>query len=366
MGGGRRSVRGGHAGRLRWWRILLLVSCVGMVTVGCGPSERPSPSKRSTGPTLSVPAERPELLCGGGSGRACQLSLFATEPDDGVAALIARLDQATRSIDYVPFLLDEPEIIRALISAERRGVRVRLLSEPEHAKENAKALKALSAAGVQIHDASSAFGLTHAKYVLIDDSRLLQLTFNSDAKELQSRRDFALQDDDPDDVRFVASLFEADWTHAPLGAIPAGFVVSPDNADDRLPALVRTAHETIDLYAEKLEPSPLLTALMDAAQSGVTVRILADAPERRGRVPGPLMDLIRRQQIQVRVPRDLGIHAKVLLIDGTTVYFGSQNVENATAERRRELGLIFDDGSIAGRLREVFEQDWSRPADPVV
>jgi phosphatidylserine/phosphatidylglycerophosphate/cardiolipin synthase-like enzyme len=128
---------------------------------------------------------------------------------------------------------------------------------------------------------------------------------------------------------------------------------------------VRSAHESVDLYAEKLEPSPLLTAILDAARSGVTVRILADTPERLGKVPGPLLDLIRRGQVQLRVPRDLGVHAKVLLVDGTTVYFGSQNVENVTAEHRRELGLIFEDGSIAGHLREVFERDWARSADPV-
>jgi phosphatidylserine/phosphatidylglycerophosphate/cardiolipin synthase-like enzyme len=332
-----------------------------LLATACRPSQRPASPKAPTPQVQTVPAPPPELLCGDGSGRSCQLSLIATEPDDGVAPLVSRLNQANRTIDYSPFLLDEPAIVQALVNAQRRGVQVRLLSEPDHAHDNARALKALGAAGVQIRDANPAFGMTHAKYVVIDGSRALQLTFNSDTKELATRRDFALEDDDPNDARFIEAVFEADWSRGPVGAIPPGFALSPDNADERLTALVRSAHDSIDLYAEKLEPSPLLSALIDAARNGVTVRILADTAERRGKVPGPLMDLVRRHLIQVRVPRDLGIHAKVMLIDGATAYLGSQNVENATADRRRELGLIFADETIAGRLREAFEHDWALP-----
>jgi phosphatidylserine/phosphatidylglycerophosphate/cardiolipin synthase-like enzyme len=366
MGGGQiRASQGSARAARRRQTVLLLVGLLLVLASACRPAQRPSGLKPSTTPTPAATPQPLELLCGDGSGRSCQLSLFATEPDDGVGPLISRLNQASKTIDFAPFLLDEPAIVRALAAAQRRGVQVRMLSEPQHGRDNAKALKALDAAGVQIHDTNPAFGMTHAKFVVIDGSRALQLTFNSDAKELTSRRDFALEDDDPADVQFYSDLFEADWTRSQLKAIPSGFAVSPDNADDRLTALVRSAHDSIDLYAEKLDPSPLLTAIMDAARRGVTVRILADSADRRGKLPGPLHDLVKRQQLQIRVPRDLGIHAKVMLVDGATVYFGSQNVENATAERRRELGLIFADDSIAGRLREAFERDWALPTGPL-
>ncbi len=47
----------------------------------------------------------------------------------------------------------------------------------------------------------------------------------------------------------------------PLGAIPPGFVVSPDNANPRLTDLVNSATGRLDVYAEKLLPSPLLDAI---------------------------------------------------------------------------------------------------------
>jgi phosphatidylserine/phosphatidylglycerophosphate/cardiolipin synthase-like enzyme len=347
---------GGRSGRL-----LALIMGVLIVLAGCRPAQRTTPTP--TGPPVTAPAQLPALLCGGDSGRACYLSLFATEPDDGVAPLTARLVQATTSIDFVPFLLDEPGIVKALVDARRRGVRVRLLTEPEHEKENAKALKTLGAAGVETREASPAFSMTHAKYVILDQRRALTLTFNSTAKELPTRRDFALEDDDPNDVGFVQALFDADWERQPLGAIPPGFALSPDNADETLPTFVRSAHQSVDLYAEKLEPSPLLDAILEAARRGVEVRILA-APL-SGKVPGPLQSLVKKGQVQVRVPRDLGVHAKVMLVDGRTVYLGSENVEDAVGDHRREFGLIFEDGAIAGRLREAFEWDWASPTDPL-
>jgi phosphatidylserine/phosphatidylglycerophosphate/cardiolipin synthase-like enzyme len=314
------------------------------------------------GAVATAPSQPPALVCGGSSGRSCQLSLVATEPDDGIGALTERLGQAKASIDYAPFLLDEPTIVKALIDARRRGVAVRVLTEPSHDKDNAKAIKALSAAGVELREANPAFSLTHSKYIVLDGTRLLELTFNSTAKELPTNRDFALQDDDPNDVSFVQGLFNADWNRQKLGAIPPGFAVSPDNADETLPVLIRSARQSVDIYAEKLESSPLMDAIVDAARRGVDVRILADAPN-HGKVPGQLQSLIRKGQVQVKIPRDLGVHAKVMVVDGTTVYLGSENVENAVGDQRRELGLIFDDPAISAHLHEVFERDWASPSD---
>jgi phosphatidylserine/phosphatidylglycerophosphate/cardiolipin synthase-like enzyme len=350
--------------RMRGWSGLLIVLCLAaMLATACstGKPAAQKPTGQPAGKPTAGPARLPDLLCGGTSGRACQLTLFATEPDDGVGALAARLDQATTSIDYAPFLLDEQTIEQALVNARRRGVQVRLLAEPSHDKDNAHALKLLGAAGVQIKPTNPAFALTHAKYIVIDGSRALLPTFNSTVKELPSHRDFALEDDDPDDVRFIQSVFNADWDRSEVGPIPPGFALSPDNADETLPPLMRSAQHSIDLYAEKLESSPLLDAILDAARRGVTVRIIADASDKK--VPGPLVDAVRRHLVQIRVPHDLGIHAKVMIVDDQTVYFGSENIENATGDHRRELGVIFQDESIAGRLRAVFEGDWARPAD---
>src|SRR5690242_9280565 len=54
------------------------------------------------------PGTPPSFVCGGNSGLACQLSLFAVEPNDGPGPLTERFANAITSIDYVPFGVDDP------------------------------------------------------------------------------------------------------------------------------------------------------------------------------------------------------------------------------------------------------------------
>src|SRR5205823_5664243 len=176
------------------------------------------------------PGTPPSLLCGGSSGRACRLNLFAIEPNDGPAPLTDRFAQATTSIDYVPFGLDDPSILQALVDARGRGVQVRVMLEPSRAKANDPGVKKLLDAGGETRPTNPAFALTHNKYAVIDGTRGLVLTFNSAAADLTSRRDFAVEDDDPQDAAFLKHLFAADWDRGATGPISAGFAVSPDNS----------------------------------------------------------------------------------------------------------------------------------------
>src|SRR5262249_34947371 len=152
--------------------------------------------------------------------------------------LTDRFAQATTSIDYVPFGLDDPSIIRSLVNARARGVQVRVMLEPSRAKASDPAIKQLQDAGGQTRPTNPAFALTHTKYAVIDGTRGLVLTFNSAAADLTSRRDFAVQDDNPQDAAFLEHLFTADWERTVADPIPAGFVVSPDNSDEALAALL--------------------------------------------------------------------------------------------------------------------------------
>jgi cardiolipin synthase len=307
------------------------------------------------------PGTPPSFVCGGNSGHACQLSLFAIEPTDGPGPLTDRFAQATTSIDYVPFGLDDPSIVQSLVAARARGVRVRVMLEPSRAKPSDPGIKQLQDAGGETRPTNPAFALTHTKYAVIDGTRGLVLTFNSAAADLQSRRDFAVEDDNPQDAAFLEHLFTADWERLATGPIPAGFVVSPDNSDEALAALLGTATRTVDIYAQKLLPSAQLDAVRAAAARGVTVRILRAPPGLPDQVLEFLQGSLRGAPLQIQVPRGPRVHAKVMVVDGRAVFLGSENIEDNTGENRRELGIVFDDPGIASQIMQVFEQDWRGP-----
>jgi phosphatidylserine/phosphatidylglycerophosphate/cardiolipin synthase-like enzyme len=305
------------------------------------------------------------VRCGGASGRACQLALLAIEPNDGDEPLLTRFAEAKTSIDYAPFELNDQPIAQALAAARARGVRVRVLLEPQPEDDpglGARAGDLLTSLGIEWQRTNPSFSLSHAKYAVLDGTRALILTFNSTASDFRSCRDFGIVDDDPDDARFMQALFEADWAKTKALTVPTGFAVSPDNSNTALIRLVDSAQRTLDIYAERLEPSPLFDAILRAVDRGVTVRVLGAPIGQKERQAIGFGELTRGHRFDFRTPDQPRIHAKVMIADGTDVFLGSENVEDSPGERRRELGIIFADPSISAQLSSVFEQDWQATA----
>ena len=97
-------------------------------------------------------------------------------PDDTAKPLIDALDGAKRSVNIRMFLFTDPTLISAVIAAHRRGVKVRVMLNPARRSgesENGAARKQLSDAGIEVHDSSPAFALTHQKSMVIDGIRLI-------------------------------------------------------------------------------------------------------------------------------------------------------------------------------------------------
>src|SRR5207248_11169164 len=142
-----------------------------------------------------------------------------------------------------------------------------------------------------------------------------------------------------------------------------GFAVSPDNSNQALAALAGSANRTLDVYTDKLLASPILDALLEAAGRGVTVRIQSSQLDPRGLegAIGGIRSAVGGDKVEVRAPRKPISHAKAMVVDGERVFLGSENVEDAPKLRRRELGIIFADPTIAARLTSVFERDWAGP-----
>lgn len=306
------------------------------------------------------------MLCGGATNRDCALSLLAVEPDQGVDPIVAQIASAKTSIEYTPFTLDDPEILQALRNAHLRGVRVRVLLEPHPEQDGGVGsigAEALRSRGIDVLDTNPAFALTHAKYMVIDNARALILTFNSTVANFETRRDFGIIDSDLNDVQRVQNLFEADWDRKPFGTIPAGFAVSPENSNQALTGLIGSARSRIDIYAEKLLASPVLDAILAAANRGVHVRILSAPLDPKDRTLESLLQAERSGALEIRIPRRPRVHAKVMIVDGASVFLGSENVQDAPRAGRRELGITFQSPDLETAIAAVFEKDWAAPGE---
>src|SRR5262249_39338380 len=58
------------------------------------------------------------------------------------------------------------------------------------------------------------------------------------------------------------------------------------------------------------------------------------------------------------------LHTRTIVRDSDRIFLGSQSLRATELDQRREVGLIFRDARIAGRLAQLFDEDWEA-AEPV-
>src|SRR5208282_1712108 len=93
-------------------------------------------------------------------------------PDDSGLPILKAIQEAQKSIRVKMFVFSDPGLLQAIIDAQKRGVKVRVMLNParrDGADDNAESRKALIAGGVEVIDSSPKFDLTHEKSMVIDD-----------------------------------------------------------------------------------------------------------------------------------------------------------------------------------------------------
>jgi cardiolipin synthase A/B len=132
---------------------------------------------------------------------------LVVSPTNARAALTGLVHGASASLDVYAEVLRDPEMLDALIAAERRGVKVRLLiaDSSEFARERA----ALSDAGVDIRLASSLY--IHAKVIVADGERAFVGSQNLSATSLDQNRELGIIVDDAVSLSRLMRTFEIDF-----------------------------------------------------------------------------------------------------------------------------------------------------------
>ena len=112
------------------------------------------------------------------------------------------------------FVFSDPSLLKAVIAAQRRGVKVRVMLNPVRRSgepENEPTRKALKNAGVDVKDANPAFDVTHEKSLVVDDETAFVQSLNWAAKNLTETRDYAVVTTHHHEVAEVVECFDADW-----------------------------------------------------------------------------------------------------------------------------------------------------------
>lgn len=270
------------------------------------------------------------------------------QPRDGIEPLLEGINRATKSVEIVIYRLDRLEIEQALVEAAARGVRVHALityTNKEDLPEIKKLEKRLTERKVTVTRTSEDLIRYHSKVMIIDRRDLYLLTFNFTFLDIHHSRSFGIITDEPHLVAEAVQLFAADVAGKSHKAGSKHFVISPNNAREKLSNFILGARRQLLIYDGKLSDSQIIKLLTERARAGVEIKVIGQMSKKIKGIEVQPMPLIR-------------LHAQTIIRDGKKVFFGSQSLRKPELDYRREVGLITDNPEAVKSFFLIFVMDW--------
>jgi phosphatidylserine/phosphatidylglycerophosphate/cardiolipin synthase-like enzyme len=271
------------------------------------------------------------------------------QPKEGSIPVVSAIKHARKSVDILIFRLDHREVSEALAAAVKRGVSVRALIAHTNrgGEKNLRRLELrLLEAGVTVARTDDAYARYHGKLMIIDQKALHLYGFNFTWLDMTRSRSFGIVTRDRRFVGEALKLFEADCSRQPYSPGYDRFVVSPENARERLGAFISGARHELLIYDTKIADPAMLRLLDERVRAGLDVRVIGKL--------GRTKSLLTAEKYPGR-----RLHVRAIVRDGKQAFLGSQSLRKFELEKRREVGVIVDDAAVVRGIRQVFEQDWA-------
>jgi cardiolipin synthase A/B len=294
-------------------------------------------------------------------------------PDDSARPILDAINAAEKSIRVKMFVFSDPEMLKAIVAAHHRGVKVQIMLNParrDGKEENQESRHLLRKAGIDVIDSNPAFDLTHEKSMVIDEKTAFVKSLNWDTKNLTETRDYAVVTDHPQEVKEIVECFEADWQRKPFDGSPDSHLIwCSGNGRERIAHFIDEAKHSLWLQNERYQDPVIIERLVRANRRGVKIHVMARPPHKLKKeklIEGVgglrIMDDVG---IKIHKLRHLKLHAKMLLADGVKAIVGSINLTPGSFDSRRELAIEVHEDEVVDRLHDIVRQDWenSRPLD---
>src|SRR5450755_2524496 len=294
-------------------------------------------------------------------------------PDDSPRPISDAINAAEKSIRVKMFVFSDPELLKAIVAAHHRGVKVQIMLNParrDGKEENQESRHLLRKAGIDVIDSNPAFDLTHEKSMVIDEKTAFVKSLNWDTKNLTETRDYAVVTDHPQEVKEIVECFEADWQRKSFDGSPDSHLIwCSGNGRERIAYFIDEAKHSLWLQNERYQDPVIIERLVRANRRGVKVHVMARPAHKLKKekllegVGG--LRILDDVGVKVHKLKGLKLHAKLLLADNVRGIVGSINFAPGSFDIRRECAIEVRDENVVGRLHEITHQDWknSHPLD---
>jgi len=290
---------------------------------------------------------------------------LVTEPDQGLTPIYNLISSAKSTLDMTMYELTDTQAEQLLAQAAGAGVAVRvILDQNLEMRNNTPAYSYLSAHGVQVHWANPKYSATHQKTITVDGSVSAIMTLNLTSQYYSSDRDFAVIDNDPDDVAAIVATFDADFTNSTVTPGDGDALVwSPTNSQPVILDAINSAEDSLLVENEEMSDTNVTKALIGAAKRGVLVRVVMTNTTNEYAAEFTQLAAAGVEVSTYSPSAPLYIHAKVILADyggdGAQVIIGSENFSSASLTRNRELGIVLSNPEILESIETTLSNDFN-------
>ncbi|GAC1647731.1 MAG: hypothetical protein NVS9B11_20350 [Candidatus Dormibacteraceae bacterium] len=261
--------------------------------------------------------------------------------------------------------LERADLLDELGEAHRRGVTVRVITDPTVAG-NRHSTTVLDSLGVpeRVYPVDDRrHQIDHVK-LLIADGEAAVGGMNW-GKHSERNHDYVLETRVTVDINRLAGIFEQDWSLAaghpsPLASTVREVAQTAPGAEIRtmlVSALVHAMHHVLAEVYTLTDPE-VIAELVEAHRRGTTVRVLLDLHQPYNQHG---YELLRAGGVEVRwypARRDVKLHAKIGLFDGILV-LGSANWTLSGLGVNHELDIETGDPGAVKAYAARFAADWT-------
>jgi len=297
-------------------------------------------------------------------------SKYEGGPDQPLAHAI---DAARFSVDMAAYSLNLWSIRDALIHANQRGVKVRMVMESDNM--DVQEVQDLKDAGIPIIG-DQREGLMHNKFMVIDKSEVWtgSLNFTVSGTYKDNNNLIRIQSSEVAEAytcefneMFDEDLFGTDtgsttpYPPLTINGTPVEIYFSPDDGvAERIIDLINGAQESIYFMAYTFTSQDIGTAIIERAHAGVSVAGVMDTDQILSN-QGTEYDKFMQSGLDIRKDGNKGLmHHKVIIIDQKIVITGSYNfTKSAEISNDENIVIIFSPDVATQYLQEfqkVYEQ----------
>lgn len=292
--------------------------------------------------------------------------------------LVNLINSSKKSIDITVYdMTPNSCIINSLKSAQKRGVKVRLvIDKKKNEEENTKLNKIFDGFENKTFDDGKDYAkLMHNKFIIIDNEILQAGSLNysyTDLSEYNSNIVLIIKN------KNIAELYKKEFEQMYEGQFHTQKISNEENRcfdvssqinicgyfspqdkiiETQIIPLVRSAKHSLYMPIFVITYKPLVNELITAKNRGVDVKLIADATSASN--PYYNVKKLRDAGIQVKVESYAGkMHMKSVIVDESIIGIGSINFSNSGQNKNDENFMIIKSPYLAKNYTKYFMYLW--------